>query len=63
MIDTKTEVLVIGAGSIGVNSAHFLTERGFKVTLLDKDDVINAMQELAFGRVKAPGMNEEDINE
>ena len=42
MIDTKTEVLVIGAGSIGVNSAHFLTERGFKVTLLDKDDVCSS---------------------
>lgn len=32
-------VLVIGAGSIGVNSAYFLAERGVKVTLLDKGDV------------------------
>ena len=36
---TKTDILVIGAGSIGVNSAYFLAERGLKVTLLDKDDV------------------------
>lgn len=39
---------------------HLLT---FEKGIIDKDDVINAMQELAFGRVKAPGMNEEDINE
>ena len=39
MVGTKTDILVIGAGSIGVNSAYFLAERGLKVTLLDKDDV------------------------
>ena len=38
----KTDVVVIGAGSIGVNSAYFLAERGLKVTLLDKDDVCSA---------------------
>ena len=38
----KTDVVVIGAGSIGVNSAYFLAERGLKVTLLDKDDVCSS---------------------
>lgn len=32
-------VLVVGAGSIGVNSAYFLAKSGAKVTLLDKADV------------------------
>ncbi len=36
---SKTDVVVIGAGSIGVNSAYFLAEQGYHVTLLDKDDV------------------------
>ncbi|PZC46241.1 MAG: D-amino-acid dehydrogenase [Chloroflexi bacterium] len=39
---TKIDVLVIGAGSIRVNSAYFLAERGIKVTLLDKDDVCSS---------------------
>ena len=39
---SKTDVVVIGAGSIGVNSAYFLAEQGYHVTLLDKDDVCDS---------------------
>ena len=35
----KTEILIIGGGSIGVCSAHFLNEAGHDVTLVDKDDI------------------------
>ena len=36
---TNTDILVIGGGSIGVCSAHYLSEAGKDVVLVDKDDV------------------------
>lgn len=36
---TDTEILVIGGGSIGVCCAHYLSEAGQDVVLVDKDDV------------------------
>ena len=38
-IKMKTEILIIGGGSIGVCSAHFLNQAGHDVTLVDKDDI------------------------
>ena len=39
MIGTRADVLVIGGGAIGVCTAHFLTERGRSVTLIDRGDL------------------------
>ena len=39
MPDERSDVLVIGAGCIGVCAAYFLAERGARVTLLDQGDV------------------------
>ena len=38
-MNTQTEILIIGGGSIGVCSAYFLNQAGHDVTLLDKDDI------------------------
>lgn len=35
----QADVLVIGGGVVGVSTAHFLTEQGREVTLLEKDEV------------------------
>ena len=35
----KTEILIIGAGVIGICAAYYLTEKGYKVTVLDKGEV------------------------
>ncbi len=36
---TKTDILIIGGGSIGVCSAHYLSEAGKDVVLVDKTDI------------------------
>lgn len=36
---TNTDILIIGGGSIGVCCAHYLSEAGRDVVLVDKDDV------------------------
>lgn len=36
---TKTDIIIIGGGIIGVSSAYFLTERGFSVTLIEKNEI------------------------
>lgn len=35
----QSEVLVIGSGVVGISSAYWLTERGRKVTVIDKSEV------------------------
>ncbi|KPK76910.1 MAG: hypothetical protein AMJ79_05075 [Phycisphaerae bacterium SM23_30] len=35
----KTEILIIGAGVIGICAAYYLTEKGYKVTVVDKGEV------------------------
>jgi D-amino-acid dehydrogenase len=38
---SKGEVIVIGAGIIGLCSAYYLTKEGYKVTLLEQGDLLN----------------------
>lgn len=38
MIDQNSKVLVLGAGIVGICTAIALNERGFKVTLVDRDE-------------------------
>ena len=35
----KAEILIIGAGVMGICSAYYLTERGHKVMVVDKGEV------------------------
>ena len=35
----EADVLVIGGGSIGINSAYYLTQQGRKVTVVEKGEV------------------------
>ena len=35
---TRTHVCVVGAGIIGLSSAHYLEKEGFKVTVIDRQD-------------------------
>jgi D-amino-acid dehydrogenase len=39
MVERKTQVLVVGAGVIGVCCAYFLARRGVGVTVLERDDI------------------------
>ena len=36
-----TDVLIIGAGAVGLCAAHFLTSKGRSVTLIDRGDVVH----------------------
>ncbi len=37
--DTETDVCIIGAGILGLTSAYYLSNLGFKVVVLEKDDI------------------------
>jgi len=37
---TESDVVVIGAGICGVSAAHFLSEKGYRVTVLDKAPIV-----------------------
>ncbi len=39
MTDARTEVLIIGAGAVGICAAHYLSSRGRQVAVLDKGEV------------------------
>src|SRR5436190_20581253 len=38
-METNTDVLVIGGGVIGVCSAYYLAQHGFKTTLMEKGEI------------------------
>jgi len=38
-MESDQDILVIGGGVIGVCSAYFLAQKGFKVTLIEKDEI------------------------
>lgn len=38
-MNSKTEILIIGGGVIGVCSAYFLAKQGARVTLIEKDEI------------------------
>ncbi len=40
-IQPKGEIIIIGAGIIGLCTAYYLTKEGFKVTILEQGDLIN----------------------
>ncbi len=41
MTDKKGNIIIIGAGIIGLCSAYYLTKAGYKVTLLEQGDLLN----------------------
>ena len=40
-----TDILIIGGGVIGVCCAHFLTEAGARVTLIERDEIASVHRE------------------
>ncbi|MEM6538785.1 MAG: FAD-dependent oxidoreductase [Pseudomonadota bacterium] len=51
MSDTEETVLVLGAGVIGLACAHYLTEAGFKVTVIDKGRIAGACSSSNCGHI------------
>ena len=37
--DETTEVCIIGGGLFGLTTAYYLSQNGFKVTVLEKDEI------------------------
>ena len=38
-LDSSTDIIIVGAGIIGLMSAHYLVEEGFKVTVIDQENI------------------------
>ncbi|MBN8542986.1 MAG: FAD-dependent oxidoreductase [Alphaproteobacteria bacterium] len=49
MMNTKKKITIIGAGSVGTNTALFLDKQGFDVTLLEStDDILEGAPQATF---------------
>ena len=39
--DLETQVCIIGAGIFGISTAYYLTQKGYNVTILERDKIVN----------------------
>ena len=39
--DLETQVCIIGAGILGISTAYYLTQKGYNVTILERDKIAN----------------------
>ena len=42
-IDEKTDILIIGGGITGLSTSYFLKDTNYKITLIDKDKLLNGV--------------------
>ena len=42
--DLETQVCIIGAGIFGISTAYYLTQKGYNVTILERDKVVCIQQ-------------------
>lgn len=55
MNTTKSDVIVIGGGIVGSSAALFMSQKGLKVTLIERDDCGSRSSGVNFGGVRCQG--------
>ena len=50
-MENKTDVIVIGAGSIGISTAYYLWKNGLNVTVIEKDEVCSGCSKANAGLI------------